>query len=343
VRSFLSAALLHDLGHFPYTHSLKELPLREHESLTGDLICSEPVKSFVSAAGGDPQLAAAIVDRNLPGAGRELLFFRKLLSGALDPDKLDYLNRDAHCCGVPYGAQDVDFIFSRLLPHQERGVDIDSRGIPSVESLLFSKYLMYRTVYWHRSVRAATAMIKKALLGGLESGVIAREELYNLDDEELFSLMRSRKHPLFALAESVRNGTLYTTAAELPFDEKCHRKLLPLQDRSRLEAALAKELSPFLGKPLAGEELIIDLPEPVTFETGLYVRDEMKFFPQSSSAFTGALVDTFARSLRVIRIFISPCRLAPREEAPETLDQPEIPPEKEREGILHITQKWLQL
>ncbi|WP_461248060.1 HD domain-containing protein, partial [Treponema sp. R6D11] len=136
--SFLAACLLHDLGHFPYTHSLKELSLSSHESLTGGIIMKEPMKSLVGATGADPELTAAIIDKEKKGIqSDELHFYRKLLSGALDPDKLDYLNRDARYCGVPYGAQDVDFILSKLHPDKKRGVDIDSRLIPNVESVLF--------------------------------------------------------------------------------------------------------------------------------------------------------------------------------------------------------------
>ena len=335
VKSFLCAALLHDLGHFPYTHSLKELPLKEHEALTGSLIASEPVKSLVAAAGGDPYLTAAIVDTS-PGqnpAGRqpdkELRFYRRLLSGALDPDKLDYLSRDGRYCGVPYGAQDVDFILSRLHPHPERGVDIDSRGIPAVESLLFSKYLMYRSVYWHRAVRSATAMVKKALLGGLESGLIAGEELYNLDDQGLFTLTGQRPHPLFGLVDSVRNGRLFAAAAEIPFDQTAHGKLLDLGGRSGMEESLAAELSPVLGKGLKGSELIIDLPEPVSFESGLFVTDEQCFFSGASSVFRNGILEAFVRSLRIIRVFVDP-------RFEEDL-------KNNHEGILHTTKKWVKL
>jgi hypothetical protein len=331
--SFLCAALLHDLGHFPYAHSLKELPLDCHEALTAEIILREPLRSLAAKTGADPEFAAAIVDTGLNRDGEskgELGFYRKLLSGTLDPDKLDYLNRDARYCGVPYGAQDVDFILSRLHPDRERGVMIDGKGIPSIESVLFSKYLMYRAVYWHPTVRSATGMIKKALMGGLEDGVLKPGDLYGLDDAGLFALLSGRSHPLFSLADEVRAGRFFDPVAEIPFDETLHRNLLDIRSRSRHERTLAAELSP-TGKPLPREALVIDIPEPVSFETGLYVSDEDRCFSESSGIFNPAAVDNLVKSLRIIRIFVDP-RYKNRVKSPSRLKE-----------ILRNTKKWINL
>ncbi len=312
ISSFLCAALLHDLGHFPYTHSLKELPLTSHEELTGRIILKEPMKSLVGKTGADPYFAAAIADQNLPSDDEELSFYRRLLSGVLDPDKLDYLNRDARNCGVPYGAQDVDFIIGRLHPDKKRGVVIDSRGIPSVESILFGKYLMYRTVYWHKGVRSATAMIKKALIAGLESGKISDDDLYDLDDQELFHLLETRDHPFFALAGKVKEGQLYTVLAETPFIKEKHQDLADIRGRTALEAVLAEQASRISGKKILPEDIIVDLPEPFSLETDLFVQDEHASFAEnilfscSSSVFNASTVENLENALRIIRIFVNP-------------------------------------
>ncbi|MDR2842198.1 MAG: HD domain-containing protein [Spirochaetaceae bacterium] len=307
IRSMLCAALLHDLGHFPFAHSLKELPLKDHEKLSAEAVLEEPVRSLIEKTGGDPNITAAIIDNSIDSCGnKELVFYRKLLSGCLDPDKLDYLNRDARYCGVPYGVQDVDFIISMLYPHPEHGVEIDSKGIPSIESVLFSKYLMYRAVYWHSTVRSADAMIKKALYTGLSEGVFDPEELYQLDDGGLFILMRlyAFDNPVFELGEMARQGQLYAKAAEFQFDESEHADLCDIKNRSLFEQELAEKLSFKLKTKITKEKIIIDLPDPVNFETGLFVRDENCLFTESSGFFNKHIVSEFSKKLRLVRIFV---------------------------------------
>ena len=132
VKAFLAAALLHDLGHFPFAHSLKELPITRHEILTGEIILeTELAKLIKDRVKTDSQRIAAIIDENLPISNDgEIRFYRRILSGVLDPDKLDYLNRDDFFCGVPYGFQDTDFIIDQIIPHKDQGIALKETGLP---------------------------------------------------------------------------------------------------------------------------------------------------------------------------------------------------------------------
>jgi HD superfamily phosphohydrolase len=307
--SFLSAALLHDLGHFPFTHSLKELPLDDHETLSSKLILSEPLASLIAQAGGNAKMTAAIVDSGLACVGgNETEFFRNILSGVLDPDKLDYLNRDAYYCGVPYGIQDTDFILSQILPDSVRGIVIPSRAIMSIESILFSKYLMYRSVYWHRQVRLATAMMKKALYAALGRNLIAPEDLYSKDDAGLYDLVLSLNFPEREIALAMREKLFYKILAEYSFnpDDASHIALEKLESRDRAEESIAAYLSSSLSVSVQKKDVLIDIPENISFESKLWVTDAGTTFSNGSTVFSQDVVSRFTASLRIVRIAVNP-------------------------------------
>ncbi|UTC61628.1 HD domain-containing protein [Treponema sp. OMZ 787] len=304
--SFLAAALLHDLGHFPFTHSLKELRLKEHEDLTGELILKEPLSSAVAGTGANPEQTAAIITGNEKN-DTETVFFQKLLSGVLDPDKLDYLNRDAFYCGVPYGIQDTDFILSQLIPDKKNGIKIESKAILSVESILFSKYLMYKSVYWHKDVRIATAMMKKAIFTGIEKGRISPEDLYHQDDEGIFRLLEKADYPEKKPAEDLRLGRIYHIIAEKDFESgnQKHIDLEDLNKRLMAEEALAEYFSNQTKSRIDCEDIIIDIPERISFESDLFIEDEQKVFSESSTVFSKEFIKTLVPSLRKIRVAVS--------------------------------------
>ena len=311
VKSFLCASLLHDIGHYPFAHSLKDLDVEAHEVLAARQILSDFAPAIRSCLRIEPEAVASIIDHRTSYRGAEnVAFYWKLLSGVLDPDKLDYLNRDAFFCGVPYGIQDVDFILEELYPHMENGVAISQKGITALENILFSKYLMYKTVYWHKTVRIATAMIKKGIGMALAEGAIRTQDLYGLDDEEFFARFSTRRLPGSRLIEETRNRVLHKQVMRIPFTDgsPAHRRLEDFTVRLALEREIADEAGRVLGRKVDPDTVIVDIPERISFELRIPVIDPGSVESEETDAGDASYVfnrmghEDFPRSLRAISV-----------------------------------------
>ncbi|MEI8093014.1 MAG: hypothetical protein WCG80_02280 [Spirochaetales bacterium] len=310
VKAFLCASLFHDLGHFPYAHVLEDgLAVRFHEELTGLALQDSELTSVLKhEVAIEPAFCAAIVDKSLdyaPGKD-QIKFFRRLLSGVLDPDKLDYLNRDAYFCGVPYGIQDPDFIISQMIPHRELGIGIHPKGILSVEHLLFSKYLMYKSVYWHKGVRSPSALIKKALTLAIRDGVLSPEALYHEDDASFAPKLAGFDHPALRKIAVAETPGSYVTLHEQPYDEHGLFSLRINDSQSLMETEdeIRRELEKELGVALDPEDISIDVPHSVSFEVDLPIlRDgRQKNFTDAGTVFDASVVAGFTTNLKKLRL-----------------------------------------
>ena len=183
------AALLHDIGHYAFSHALEELePERiagDHEEMSARFFESAPLKAALQPLGPG---AADEIFRIIRGEGGNTL--RGLVSGSLDLDKMEYLRRDARFCGVPYGDVDVERLLQGLAVLRDPvtgqwEVGLRGKAVSTLESLLFSKYQMFRTVYWHHGVRAATGLYKRIVETAVEAKLVSPLELIGPTDEEL--------------------------------------------------------------------------------------------------------------------------------------------------------------
>lgn len=147
------AVLLHDIGHGPFSHTLEgDIIDAHHESLT---LC------FMQALNKhfDRQLTLAI--EIFKGAYPKT-FLHQLVSGQLDIDRLDYLNRDTYFTGVSEGVIGSERIIKMLHVANDRLV-VEEKGVYSIEKFLIARRLMYWQVYLHKTVLAAELMLKEAL------------------------------------------------------------------------------------------------------------------------------------------------------------------------------------
>jgi len=335
------AALLHDIGHYPFSHALEELqgdhvPMH-HEEVSELFFASPSLRDALAPLG----LAAPDRIHELI-RGRGDVPLRGLVSGSLDLDKMEYLRRDARFCGVPYGEVDVSRLLQglALLQDPETGlyeVGVHEKAVAALESLLFAKYQMFRNVYWHHAVRAATVLYKRIVEEAVNAGLIDPEELIGPTDEELLhEIGRRAQEEDDELSERIttrwmpalRHRKLPKRALELTAVDLAGRQVedWAIGD-SPWKRAVEDDLAAELG--LEPGEVVIDFPvKPAMFQLDMLVERRSGAVQRLGSDGLPGLLDLpkVARQLyataRVLRVFTMERREIPAESVLERITRP---------------------
>lgn len=313
------AALLHDIGHHPGAHLLEEFgyPGISHELAGAALFTTGEIGGILRESGiadAGPRVAELVRHEGLHPLGG-------IVSGPCDADKLDYLVRDAYHCGLPSGfdqahlASALTLLRDPLTGRVEVGLDSDA--LVSFEQMLVSKNSLYRTVYFHPTVRCAMVMLRAIIVGALDARLLALEELLRWTDEEVFTLLRVRvagQEPAGSgvryvadMVERLLSRRLFVRVATLPLGAA--PQLSPA-DVAEIEARLERHTG------LGPGEVLLDIPrKPEMLSTDILIRrgDEVvrasALGPDDGFALNHAQPALYAASGRISVFTASPVSL----------------------------------
>jgi HD superfamily phosphohydrolase len=286
VQGALAAALLLDAGRYPYSQAIEGIALPEAPTLKELsrrwIEHSEVAKVLLSEWDLEPRNVFRLVSRD-ENPPRNLTptehLLRDILFGSLDVDTLDCLMRDARGAKVPYGLVGVEPLIEhlRIVGQENRAIlTVDEEGAGSLQSLVFSRYLLHYNVYGHHALRIPTVMFLRAVQDAVQAGTTTFDKLSEQDDAEAFVLIQDSAEPessTATLMKRLAERKPYSLALE--FDERhpSYASLIRLRDdaswRRRVEEAWARYLTRYR-KGVAGPfDILIDLPEERRLSVGL--------------------------------------------------------------------------
>lgn len=165
-RDAFAAAMLHDLGHGPFSHLFEEVmpSARAHETWTTAIITDPATEVNAALRAFDPDMPARVA--SLIAGEHPVPWLASAISGTLDVDRCDYLLRDSHMTGVAYGIYDLDWLLRSLAFARLEGTDdfvlaIEGRkGLPPIEGFFLARHFMYQQVYHHKATRGAECLVR---------------------------------------------------------------------------------------------------------------------------------------------------------------------------------------
>ena len=243
------SALLHDVGHGPFSHMFDELLAEKnlsHEDISHELIRRTELADILSRNGFSPKKISALA------VGRyntKKYFLNEVISGSLCADIMDYVLRDSYFTGVEYGKVDIHRVIDSLCVTDNR-LALDRAALYAFEALLIARYEMFKAVYFHRTVRAAQLMLIRAMQ--MADGALHLTDRWHdssfleLTDEnvlrELYSLDESKYEVVKKFVYNFKNRRLLKCAYEafLQLHERRKIKNLVVKQKRKMEEDIAR-------------------------------------------------------------------------------------------------------
>lgn len=311
-----TAALLHDVGHAPYSHTLEYVLYDklgiEHTQITRDVITGnfdisssiekellpyrKNIPQILEEYGIEAKKIADLVTKEIRRIAtieqftaekrgpKEKNYLNQLIHGVVDADQMDYLLRDAHYTGVAHGIIDIE----RLIQTMEifnGNLVVHKRGVTAIEGLLVARGLMYSSVYFHKTVRIAELMLTKAVERLSENDI---ENVQRMTDSELMTDLMQKGGFQREIAIMLKYRQLFKNAYSLDMNKLDEEKLKIIAELSDYKKRKEKEEEISMRSNIPVDYIIVDVPEkelllsePRINKTEVLILDDNRLKPLS--------------------------------------------------------------
>ncbi|GIU72354.1 MAG: phosphohydrolase [Candidatus Nitrosocaldaceae archaeon] len=203
------AALLHDIGHGPFSHLFEEVIKQDisHEAIGSNIIKDTILNDILSKHGYSSDDIA-----DLSRGRSKIKFLNEIISGILSVDVMDYLPRDSYFTGAEHARIDSERLIRSYEVYEDR-LALDRSALYSLESMMISRYQMFKAVYFHKTVRAAEVMLLHSMLEAykelnLDMKVRDVDEYLALTDDTMLNLLLNANKRSAKLARDYLNRRL---------------------------------------------------------------------------------------------------------------------------------------
>ncbi len=263
-----AAALLHDVGHGPFSHVTENVIDKytrcRHDDIK-EVIGRGEIKEILMKYGISPG--------NLAKHVRGETSLGQILSSEIDVDRMDYLVRDAHYTGVAFGVVDYNRLINQMDFYEDRLV-VNQGGLKAAESLLVSRFWMNTSVYYHHVTRISEAMCSKAVECMIENQELDPFRLRQMDDIDLLAAMRNATGYAGELSRRLDARELYKRALYVGL-ENVGKDVLRYRDKiQRVETEIA-ELA-----DVEPQHVLVDIPKtPEMLEMRAMIKTDQRMIP----------------------------------------------------------------
>jgi len=261
------AALLHDVGHGPFSHLFEEVLSEKsdlsHEDVSQRIVSESDISDVLKKNGYQPSKMSALC----VGKSKGRPFLNQVIAGGLSADMIDYLLRDTYFTGVEYGKVDIQRVIDSLGVSSDGHLMLERAALYAFEALLIARYEMFKAVYFHRTVRAAELMLAHSMtLADKElrlTDLSKIERILRLTDEVVLQQLvdLEPRTPELKMAQKLAADYMQRRLVKCVFEKVMQRKERTIQrifSKKRFRDELASDIAQSAGvKP---SNIYIDVP-----------------------------------------------------------------------------------